>query len=187
MTTQKQKPNPRIPAIANTLNADLIPKVKKWLEKKHPEANFTDSNLSTLMCYALAPDDFKMTTATDAVNACKNGKSLNLEDALTLLPDAGIILVHKLMTRHPIATVATLAQFQHEDQKLMKNKIRKALRRENLEFQSGNELVQYLADKGQIHPDQIDSARRRLQEMRNEDLQNIDSKNRRYHDTGYKE
>lgn len=179
------KKNEPIPPIANAINADLIPRVKKWLAKHYPEVKFTDSNLSTLMVYATAPDDFKMPTATDAVRACAGGKRLDADDALKLLPDQGLILIHKLMMRHSKATVATLAQFQHQYDLLLNDKLRRAIRRENLEGRSANGLVKHLIDTKQILPSQFDSARRKIQTMRGEDLSNIELKEIANYSTKY--
>lgn len=164
--------------LANTLNADLIPRIRAWLRRAYPEepGAFTDAELSTLLCYALAPENFTMPTASDAVKACPGHTKIGFKEVIALLPDAGLICIHNLMTRHPKLTVATLAQFQHEDEKLLRDKLRRAIRRENLEGMMGNELVQYLIDTKQISEFQRGTARRKLTEMRAEDLANLTGK-----------
>ena len=175
------KQNEPLPVIANSINADLIPAVRKWLGKHHPDAKYTDSHLSTLMVYALSPDDFKMPNASDAVRAF-HGKHLEtLSDVLELLPDAGFNQIHALMTRDPVATIAVMAQFQHEDSKLIQNKIKRCLRRENCEGMSGNELVEYLVDTGKIKESDKASARRRLNELRAADMQNLEGSELKYY------
>ena len=158
------------PETANVLNADLVPPVKEWLAKHHPDAKFTDSNLDTLLCYATAPGDFRMPSKTDVVASHEKKRLHNLGDSLLLLPDAGLIEVHQLMTKHPKATIAALAQFQREDEKLLRNRLKRAVRRESCEGMRGNELAKYLVDDGQIEPSQQERARRYLNEMRNKDL-----------------
>ena len=90
-----------------------------------------------------------------------------------LLPDMGLREVHQLMTKHPKATIAALAQFQHEDEKLLRNRLRRAVRRESCEGMRGNELAKHLVDDGQIEPSQQERARRYLNEMRREDLNKL--------------
>lgn len=180
------KKNKPLPAIADAMNADLIPIVQKWLKDEYPEANFTFSNLSTLMCYATSPEEFNLPSVTDAIKAFNGDGIETVEDCYKLLADRGLALVHTLMTRYPKATVATLAKFQHEDAKLMKKKIWNALRRNNLEGMSGNELVEYLIDVGEIDPKDATNARRRLQEMRNKDLENLDSKDEAFFSSKHK-
>jgi len=165
--------NDPIPETANVLNADLVPPVKKWLAKHHPDAKFTDSNLDTLLCYATAPDDFWMPSKTDVEASHEKKRLHNLAYSLMLLPDAGLREVHQLMTKHPKATIAALAQFQHEDEKLLRNRLRRAVRRESCEGMRGNELAKHLVDDGQIEPSQQERARRYLNEMRREDLNKL--------------
>lgn len=165
--------NEPIQETANVINADLVPRVRKFIKKKYPDANFTDSNLDTLLCYAISPEDFKMPDAGDVIRAFKSNQVQSVDDGLSLLPDIGLILVHKLMQRHPRATIAALAQFQLEDDKLLKDSLRRAIRRENCEGLSKNELAEHLVDTNQIRPNQKATARRRINEIRKEDLRRL--------------
>jgi len=166
----KNEANKPLPAIANTINADLLPKVRKWLAKNHPEANFTDSELSTLLCYATTPKDFRVPTPATAGQDWQNGKLSSFKGIVeNALVDPGMVQMHQLMLSHPEATVAALSRFQHEDRKRMLNRVRRALRAENLEGMKGNELVEYLVDVGEFNESERPNLRRRLQEMRSED------------------
>ena len=165
--------NEPIPETANVINADLVPRVRKFVEKKYPSAKFTDSDLDTLLCYATVPEDFKMPDAGDVIRAFKSNQIQSVDDGLSLLPDIGLISVHKLMKRHPRATIAVLAQFQMEDEKLLKDSLRRAIRRENCEGLKKNELAEYLLDTNQIKLNQKATARRRINEIRKEELQRL--------------
>jgi len=162
--------NKPIPAVANTVNADLVPKVRKWLEKNHPDSLFTDGELSTLLCYATTPEDFSMPTSADAVKAFHAGTLQTVEGAMSILPDRGMNEIHRLMLRDPDAVLSALIRFRIEDARGMGDKIRRAIRRENCEGLSGNELVRFLTeDTGEIPVQQAATVRRRLQEMRRDD------------------
>jgi hypothetical protein len=168
--------NEKLPALTKAINADLVPRVKKWLSKHYPEVNFSGPLLDDLMCYAISPEDFFMPTATNAICDHRDGKLKTADGALKLLPDRGLIEIHESMKREPLATVAALAQFQHEHQKYLKNTIRRAVRRENTEGFSNMELVSYLIDSGQISADKASTAEREIRRLRNDDLENISPK-----------
>lgn len=170
-----------IMAIANSLNADLIPPVREKLLKDFPDNALTDYHLSLLMCYALCPDDFRAADAGTIIRAFKEKPFQKVEDGLKLLPDQGLIDFHCLMVKDPKLTVKALQLFQHEDDKLSKNRIRKALRLNNCEGMSGNELIQFLIDTNVITERQRAGTRRRLNEMRNKDLENLDPQNLSYY------
>jgi hypothetical protein len=165
--------NEPIPETANVINADLVPRIRKFVEKKYPSAKFTDSDLDTLLCYATVPEDFKMPDAGDVIRAFKSNQIQSVDDGLSLLPDAGLISVHQLMQRHPQATIAVLAQFQKEDDKLQRDSLRRAIRRENCEGMNKNELVEYLLNTNQIEPSQKATARKRINEIRKEDSRRL--------------
>lgn len=168
-------------AIANSLNADLIPPVRQKLLKDFPDNALTDYHLSLLMCYALSPDEFRAADAGTIIRAFKDKPFQQVEDGLKLLPDQGLIDIHCLMVKNPLLTVKALQLFQHEDEKLSKNKLRKALRLNNCEGMSGNELIQFLIDTKVITERQREGARRRLNEMRNKDRKNLDPRNLEYY------
>ena len=165
--------NEPIPETANVINADLVPRVQEWLKKIYPEAHFSTPLLDDLLCYATNPEEFFMPTAVNAIRDHKDGKLETVDGALKMLPDRGLIEIHESMKRHPRATVAALAQFQHEDDKLLKDFLRRAIRRENCEGMSKDELARHLVETGQIRADQQATARRRINEIRKEDLQRL--------------
>lgn len=81
--------------------------------------------------------------------------------------------MHQLMQRYPRATIAVLAQFQKEDDKLQRDSLRRAIRRENCEGMNKNELVEYLLNTNQIEPSQKATARKRINEIRKEDSRRL--------------
>ena len=177
-----------LPAISDKVNAVLVPKVKKWLSVHFPDVHYSDAELSTLMCYATTPEDFKMPKFHEVLKVCKREGPEKAEDAIKMVwPDEGIVEIHRLMLKNPEATTATLQQFQHQD-KLRKSKrksLDRFLRAINTSGLSSKEIEDEAYEayiRGEITEEQANRAYRRICEIRNEDLENIELKNIRFYE-----
>lgn len=166
--------NIKIPAIANTLNADLIPKIQKWLKTHYPDAKFTFDELSTLMVLATVPNDFKKLATLDTLLEPMRNGELGTVNGITkhACADLGLVKFQELLIKLPDATLAVMLQFRNEDRKLKNNKLRKIIRSLNCEPMNNSELARYIYDLGVVGSD-VDTIRTRLRELRNEDQSNL--------------
>ncbi|MGE9296337.1 MAG: hypothetical protein ACQKBV_08650 [Puniceicoccales bacterium] len=169
----------------NTVNNDLVPAARKWLKARgFDESALDDSKVSTLIAYAVHPDDFKdlptVSFMGDVLSQAKG--NLSGSDLVKMLPDQGLYCVQDFIRENPELafggwangkpSIGFFAFIRKEYDKM--SMVRRVLRQLNPEIEFNHEIARKAADLlrgiGEYADDE--NIRRESQRMRDADGKN---------------